>query len=117
MNNCIINIHQVTSSHSQQACNSSTPTTLPQKCAASFLFWSGTGIRDYCQRYGGNIQKVCEEEGGPRPLAGKTLDTVEEALCQMIPLDKLGDRRKWRDERLAALALHKQQQELGSKDQ
>ena len=35
----------------------------------------------------------------------------------MIPLDKLGDRRKWRDERLAALALHKQQQELGSKDQ
>jgi hypothetical protein len=68
------------------------------------------GVRDYCERYGANIEKICEEQGGPRPLSGTTLDKVEEAFSQEIPLEKLNERRKWRDERLAALTVHKMEQ-------
>ena len=68
------------------------------------------GIRDYCERYGANIKAVCEEQGGPRTLAGETLDKLETALNQSMPLDQLNERRSLRDKRLAALAQHKKQQ-------
>ena len=68
------------------------------------------GIRDYCERYGANIKDVCEEQGGPRTLAGETLDKLEKVLDESIPLDQLNQRRNLRDKRLAALAQHKKQQ-------
>ena len=30
--------------------------------------------------------------------------SLHESMCSVIPLDKLGERRVWRDKRLAALA-------------
>ena len=48
---------------------------------------------------------VCETQTPPRPLNGPVLDTVKESMEKLIPLDKLDERRKWRDDRLAALAL------------
>jgi len=69
------------------------------------------GIRDYCERYGANIETVCQEQGGPRPLSGPTLDKLERDLNQVIPLEKINEQRKWRDERLAALSVHKHEQD------
>ncbi|XP_001630887.2 lambda-crystallin [Nematostella vectensis] len=68
------------------------------------------GIRDYCQRYGDNIHHIVKNSTTPSPLTGATLDTVEEDLCQTMPLDKLSDRRALRDRRLAALAVFRAQE-------
>lgn len=69
---------------------------------------SNLGIEDYCEKYGANIENICKEQGGPRKLNGSnTAKVVEEAMCQAsAPLDKLNERRTWRDKRLAALAVH-----------
>lgn len=69
---------------------------------------NATGIGDYCQRYGDNIVTVCETQARPHPLNGPTLSTVQASMEEQIPLDKLEERRKWRNDRLAALAVHKQ---------
>lgn len=76
------------------------------KCGVCHL-----GIRDYCERYGANIETVCKEQGGPRTLGGETLDKLEKALAETMPLDQLNERRNLRDRRLASLARHKKQQE------
>lgn len=69
---------------------------------------NATGILDYCEKYGANIEKICEEQAGPRQLHdSNTAKVVEEAMCEAsAPLDKLDERRAWRDERLASLAAH-----------
>ena len=58
--------------------------------------------------------RVCEEEGGPRKLAGDTLDKIEKVFNESIPLDQLNERRNLRDKRLAALAQHKHQEKSES---
>ena len=68
---------------------------------------NASGIEDYCERYGANIVTVCETQAPPRPLTGPTLGVVKEAMEGAVPIDKLEERRKWRDSRLAALAIHK----------
>ena len=73
------------------------------------------GIRDYCQKYGENITRVCAEQGGPLPLSGDTLDKAEEALCKAVPLDQLNERRAWRDSRLAAVVVSRREHESESK--
>lgn len=67
---------------------------------------NATGMQDYCERYGDNILNVCETQK-PRRLSGSTLETVRKAMEEKVPLDKLEERRQWRDNRLAALAIHK----------
>ena len=68
---------------------------------------NATGMRDYCERYGDNILTVCHTQEPPRPLSGTTLDTVSQAMEERVPLDRLDERRRWRDSRLAALAIHR----------
>lgn len=72
---------------------------------------NANGIEDYCHRYGANITTVCESEVPPRQLAGPTLETLSASLRNKIPLEKLEERRKWRDMRLGALAAHKRAME------
>lgn len=64
------------------------------------------GIKDYCMKYGANIHAVCDSQCSSRPLSGSTLDVVKEAMEKKIPVEQLTARRKWRDSRLAALAVH-----------
>ena len=64
------------------------------------------GIKDYCTKYGANILAVCDSQCPSRPLSGLTLDVVKEAMEKKIPVEQLNARRKWRDSRLAALAIH-----------
>ena len=69
---------------------------------------NANGIKDYCEKYGENIVRVCESQGAPRPLAGDTLGVVNAAMETRVPLEQLSERRQWRDERLASLAIHSQ---------
>ena len=43
----------------------------------------------------------------PKMHEGETKDRIAESLEKRVPLDKLGDRQKWRDERLMELAMLK----------
>ena len=74
---------------------------------------NATGIQDYCQRYGDNILTVCKTQEPAYPLNGPTLETVRKAMEEKVPLDKLEERRKWRDNRLANLAIHKMNTQNG----
>ena len=60
------------------------------------------GVKDYCERYGSNIEKICKE-GGTRTMSGKTAEKIHEAMCNIVPVDKLEDRRVWRDTKLGEL--------------
>eukprot|EP00112_Aurelia_sp_Birch-Aquarium-sp1_P023394 Seg696.1 transcript_id=Seg696.1/GoldUCD/mRNA.D3Y31 product=Lambda-crystallin protein_id=Seg696.1/GoldUCD/D3Y31 len=64
---------------------------------------NAAGVKDYCERYGSNIEKICTEEGGPRPLKGETAEKIHNAMCDVIPVEKLDERRKWRDTKLGEL--------------
>ena len=57
---------------------------------------------------------MCEEQGGPRSLSGETLDKLEKALDQTWLLDQLNKRRVLRDRGLAALAIHRNQEQKGN---
>ncbi|KAK3770416.1 hypothetical protein RRG08_012159 [Elysia crispata] len=66
------------------------------------------GIVDYCNRYAQGAYNVCTTFKPPPimydvPTAEKMLQEIKKA----IPVDKVQERRTWRDERLAALAALK----------
>lgn len=59
---------------------------------------------DWGRKYGEDIYRVCQSFAGPEPLEGPTLKKLQDEMGQRIPLDKIDERRKWRDARLSALA-------------
>jgi len=69
------------------------------------------GTQNYCDRYGDTIYNVSSDLG-PIPTGWKQASEMDkeevkalhEAMCTTVPLEKLGERRVWRDKRLAALA-------------
>ncbi|KAK3597073.1 hypothetical protein CHS0354_022079 [Potamilus streckersoni] len=69
------------------------------------------GIKDFCERYSKDIYTLQESFGPPIALEGGLIDKVQQEMEKIIPLDKLEERRKWRDERLSALAKLKKQLE------
>lgn len=75
------------------------------------------GVSDYCERYGENITAVCAEQDklGARAMKGaNAAKEIHEAMRKDVPAESMEARRKWRDDRLAALYLHKQ--EMANKD-
>ena len=67
-----------------------------------------TGMKDYCQRYGEGIYRICKNQGGPRELGGETLQTVMKSMEIKAPVSQLEERRNWRDRRLVELSKLKQ---------
>lgn len=68
------------------------------------------GVNDYCTRYGENITAICAEQDkqGARAMKDSpTAEVIHDAMRKSVPADGLGERRKWRDDRLANLYLHK----------
>ena len=68
------------------------------------------GIVDYCKRYADGAYRVCQTMAPPPvqydiPTAEKVLSDFQSS----IPLDKIVERRQWRDGRLATLATLKRQ--------
>lgn len=73
-------------------------------------YLNANGMVDFCQRYADKILQQQIESGGPIALEGDTLHKIQGELEKRIPLDKLEDRRKWRDERLVELFKLKMQE-------
>lgn len=72
------------------------------------------GIVDYCKRYADGAFRVCQTMTPP-PIQYdiSTAEKVLEKFQSTIPLDKIPERRMWRDDRLAALAMLKRQCDAG----
>ncbi|XP_060080220.1 lambda-crystallin homolog [Ylistrum balloti] len=67
---------------------------------------NANGITDYCDRYAEGAYNVQKETFKPVPVMYDvaTAQKVQEEFNQTIPLDKLAERRSWRDKRLAELS-------------
>ena len=65
------------------------------------------GVADYAERYGANIERVSGEQSNTRSWSGPTAQKIHDEMCKTMPVEELDERRKLRDERLAALALHR----------
>ena len=68
-----------------------------------------TGIKDYCERYAAGAVNVQKETFQQIPVLydTETAMKIEEEFQTTLPVDKLQDRRKWRDGMLAGLAKFK----------
>lgn len=65
---------------------------------------NANGLMDYCERYSKGIYNVSETFGPVPQMKGPMAEEINRQLCEKVPLEKLAERRKWRDSRLAALA-------------
>ncbi|CAL1300597.1 unnamed protein product [Larinioides sclopetarius] len=65
---------------------------------------NANGMLDYCNRYGQGIYKVSETFGPNPRMEDELAEKVHEEICKISPLEKLAERRQWRDARLTALA-------------
>jgi len=70
------------------------------------------GVKDYCERYGKNIETVCNDQQNVRAFSGDTANQVHEAMCKQMPVESLEEALNHRDRRLAALAVHKKNEAL-----
>lgn len=62
------------------------------------------GFSNYCERYGEMIQDIVSSFGPYPHIGGATADHIASDLEQRVQVNQLGQRRQWRDARLAALA-------------
>ncbi|XP_055611599.1 lambda-crystallin homolog [Uranotaenia lowii] len=62
------------------------------------------GMLSYCDRYSNTIYAVSQTMGPTPKMDGKVAQQVSKELEQMVPLDKLPERRAWRDACLTKLA-------------
>lgn len=77
---------------------------------------NANGIVDYCQRYAEGAVSVQQKTFKQIPVLydTATAEKIQTEYRNAMPLDKLQDKRKWRDDRLAALA--KLKKEMGKND-
>nr|KAG5711006.1 hypothetical protein BaRGS_013740 [Batillaria attramentaria] len=70
------------------------------------------GIVDYCKRYADGAYSVCQTmKPPPIQYDVPTAEKVQAEFASSIPVDKIPERRQWRDDRLAALATLKRQRD------
>lgn len=65
------------------------------------------GVRDYVERYQGIYSNLFKQTQRRVDWAGPVLAQIERERRNKLSADKLGERLKWRDRRLMALAAHK----------
>jgi L-gulonate 3-dehydrogenase len=65
------------------------------------------GVRDYVQRYEGIYANITKQTQRRADWAGPVLAQIESERRGKLPADQLGERQRWRDRRLMALAAHK----------
>ncbi len=69
------------------------------------------GIPDYCARYTGFYKRLASDPAGPAVYEGANADRVIAAWPHVPMPERQASRTRWRNERLAALAAHKRQQQ------
>ena len=60
-------------------------------------------MHSYAERYGEMIEGIQSTFREADSFSGPHLDKMQEELEALVPMDKLQERRQWRDKRLAAL--------------
>ena len=65
------------------------------------------GIRDYAERLGGLYFDIARDRVAPQPWSEALIASAESERRAVLPADKLGERTRWRDRQLMALAAHK----------
>jgi L-gulonate 3-dehydrogenase len=68
------------------------------------------GIPDYCGRYTGFYKRLADAPAGPNVYDGPNLERVKAAWPHKANPERLSNRSRWRNKRLAALAAHKRGQ-------
>src|SRR5690606_9632524 len=71
------------------------------------------GLQDYCQRYGGMYESISKEQTSTQAWSPELIEKVEAERRSLLSKDQLLARRQWRDERLMALMLHKNESDTG----
>ncbi|XP_037081998.1 lambda-crystallin homolog isoform X1 [Pollicipes pollicipes] len=71
------------------------------------------GMANYCDRYSKTVFSVSETFGPVPRMEGKLAEEVDTQMTRIVPLEKLQERRAWRDARLAALARLKKDMDSG----
>nr|CAD7445485.1 unnamed protein product [Timema bartmani] len=67
------------------------------------------GMKSYCDRYSKTIHDVSMTFGPPPKFEGPVAEEIHHQLCEITPLNKLQERRAWRDDGLTKLAVLKNQ--------
>lgn len=62
------------------------------------------GFANYCSRYKDSMYAVCQTFKPIPKFGGPTAENIAQQLNKITPLDKLAERRKWRDESLIKLS-------------
>jgi len=65
-------------------------------------------MENYCDRYAETIFTVSKTLGPVTKFEGASLENVHRQLTEQIPLEKLQEKRAWRNTCLASLAKLKQ---------
>jgi len=68
------------------------------------------GVLDYARRYGHTYRDVAKTQP-PNEWKSETLERLERERREELPAEKLGERARWRDNRLMGLIAHKRNQE------
>jgi 3-hydroxyacyl-CoA dehydrogenase len=64
------------------------------------------GIRDYAARLGPLYHSVARSRDQTEPWSPRLTDDVERQRRDLLPVEKLAERRAWRDRRLMAIAAN-----------
>jgi len=67
------------------------------------------GVLDYARRYGHTYRDVAKTQA-PNEWNSETLKRIEAERRAALPADQLGERARWRDNRLMGLIAHKRKQ-------
>jgi hypothetical protein len=67
------------------------------------------GMESYCDRYSKTIYDVSVTSGPVPKFEGPLVKEMNEQLCAKVPIEKLPDRRAWRDTCLTKLSILKKE--------
>lgn len=67
------------------------------------------GMKKYCEHYANGIYNVSKSFGPVLKFEGETAENITEQLNAICPLDKLQERRAWRDTALTKLSILKKE--------
>ena len=65
------------------------------------------GVLDYFERYTPMIKRLIKGFDNTRPWRQETVERIHKAMRKQYPMSAMGDRTKWRNDRLVSLAAHK----------
>ncbi|PSN40144.1 Lambda-crystallin [Blattella germanica] len=67
------------------------------------------GMESYCDRYSKTIYDVSMTSGPVPKFEGPLVKEINKQLCEKVPIEKLPERRAWRDECLTKLSVLKKE--------